>query len=834
MTTLDPTFTDALITLSGSNLTATHANNNSWHRTSSQTPHTTGKWVFEVTANTNGSTGAAGVQISVGVIDDANRLSSGYLGQFGTSEAGLFWDGRGITNNSFSPNPAGDDFPLAGDVVMVHVDLDAGVMYAKVNGGALVTSVPSFTPVGDIWAAIGLDGNASSATINFGATPFINTPEPGYNAWDAILGPVIVSGDITISWNVAEGLTAVPGTMEIRWDVYAFTVGELDVAWDVDALISPAPFVISWNVAESLESVSGQLKIMWNVEVELDVCRAFWVTKDGEGFWKGFKEHSACFSRGPLVNDQYGRYYLVRDDDVPRYTTFKVLELERRTRAQLVSSSYYRLGVPQPQKTPKVAPSGGTEDLTVDRSYVYTWVTAFGEEGPPSEPTVVSGADDGVWLVSNFDIDVPNASERLISTIRIYRTVTSNIGTVEYHFVAEIDFDDGDFSDDISTAIVGANFTLESANYFPPPEGLQNLVEHPNGFFLGNVGRDIYMSEPYLPHAWNPENTLSTLGDVVGFGVFGTSVVVGTKSYPYIVSGISPSSMVLTQHDTAEPCLSRYGIVSMPIGVYYPGPNGLILVNQNGFNTITEGLMTKEEWQSRYDPANIDAARYQNSYVAFYSEVDGFLFTPTDPLYTFVELTNDIPICGLQTDEYSGKTIMSTGTELYEWNPPTGANMNYVWESKEFDVPDPVNFGAFRIIHYGDPVPTDAQIDKWRAYNALRIVNPLGPINWNAVGAAKREYVDDLANDSPEWNQPLGGPVLYKVPEVGQPWPGTDLLTAEFYANDKLVHTKIIATDGMLRLPSGYKATRWRIRLTGSRKVKSVKIAETGRELRTV
>jgi hypothetical protein len=610
--------------------------------------------------------------------------------------------------------------------------------------------------------------------------------------------------------------------------------GTIEFPWDVDAVVGPGTIEFPWDVEESLPLTQGTFKVAWNVEQIQEICRAFRVIKEGSSFWKGFADKSAILTRGPLVNDTYFRYYLVQDGDVPRYTTHDVLELERRRKAQLVSNQYYRLGVPQPATSPSVVSSGGSVELTVDRSYVYTWVSGFGEEGPPSAPTVVSGADDGDWSISNFDVDVPHADERLINTIRLYRTITSSLGTVEFHFVADIAFSDGDFVDNVPTSSVSLNTTLESEFYFPPPPRLKGLVEHPNGFFIGFDGRDIHMSEPYRPHAWNPENILSTLGDIVGYGIFGTSVVVCTESFPYVMSGINPASMVLMQHDTAEPCLSRFGIVSMPNGVYYPGPNGLILVNNRGFNTITEGIITKEEWQSQYDPANIDAARYQNSYVGFYSGEDGFLFTPTDPLYTFIELDTFWTNCGIQTDEYSGKTLLCTGTSLLEWNPPTGANVQYVWESKEFDVAEPKNFGAFRIIYYGDPVPTAAEIQNWRDYNVLRIADPLGPINHNAVGDARDGFVPDGTNDTPEWRQPIGGAVLVPVPEVGQPWPGTDVLSVEFFANDQLVHTKVIDSTDMFRLPSGFKATRWRVRLTGSVKVKSVKIAETGKELRTV
>lgn len=630
------------------------------------------------------------------------------------------------------------------------------------------------------------------------------------------LGSVAVTSTLVLSWNVPGVVTS---TLALSWNVPGSVAGALELTYDV---------------AQAGNVVTSRLRITWNVAVIRDICRAYRVVKGGDSFWKGFAQKSAVLSRGPLVNDRYNRYYLVRDGDAPRYTTYDTLELERRIRAEFRPENYYRLGVPQPSSAPSVEASGGDDELTVDRSYVYTWVSAFGEEGPPSDPTVVSGADDGDWLVSGFDTAVPFANERLVNTIRIYRTVSSSFGTVDYHFVGEISFNDGDFLDNIPTNIVGAQNTLESTNWFPPPADLKGLVEHPNGFFIGFSGRDIYMSEPYRPHAWPQDYVLSTLGDIVGFGIFGTSVVVCTESFPYVMNGINPNSMVLTQHDTAEPCLSRYGIVSMPNGVYYPGPNGLMLVSSRGFDTITEKLMTREEWQSRYTPARIDAARYQNSYVAFYSDEEGFLFTPTDPLYTFVELNTYWTNCGIQTDEYSGKVILCDGQSVYEWNPPTGRNVKYVWQSKEFDVPEPKNFGAFRIIFYGDPVPDDATIQKWRDYNALRITDPLGPLNHNALGAARDGYVDDLVNDTEEWRQPVGGPVLYPVPEPGQPWPTQDTLTAEFFANDQLVHTKQITTTDMLRLPSGFKATRWKIRLTGSYKIKSLKMAETGRELRSV
>lgn len=633
-------------------------------------------------------------------------------------------------------------------------------------------------------------------------------------------GIVQVGTTIAFVWNVENGGIGVGTTIEFVWDVDALIFGGITLAWDV---------------AEALPIATSGLNISWQVEAIEPICRAYRAVKGDEGLWRGFSDRSAIMTRGPLVNDGFNRYYIVQDSDVPRYTTYDQLELDRLTRRELAPSNFLRLGVPQPQNAPDVSTAGGSGDpnLIVDRAYVYTWVSAYGEEGPPSDPRNQSGPDDGVWTISDFDIDVPFATERQITTIRIYRTVTSTFGTVQFHYVTDIAFGTNEFEDATSTQQVGSNFTLESTSWFPPPETLKGIVEHPNGFFVGFDGRDIYMSEPYRPHAWPPEYVRSTLGDIVGFGIHGTSIVVCTESFPYQLTGISPDSMVLTKNDTAEPCESRYGIVSMPFGVVYPGPNGLMLAGPNGIETITDKIITKEQWQTKYNPRGIDAARWQSSYVAFYSGEEGFLLSPADALYTFIELNEFWDNCGIQTDEYSGKVIIATGREIYEWNPPSGANATYVWESKEFDLPDPKNFGAFRAIFYGDPIPDDATIQKWRDYNAIRIQQPLGPVNWNTVNEAKK-VVPDGINDTRETRQPIDGPVCIPVPPVGEPWPNADTLQAEFLANDSVVATVDVDNDGMFRLPAGFKATRWRIRLTGEMKVKTVKMAETGKELKTV
>lgn len=62
---------------------------------------------------------------------------------------------------------------------------------------------------------------------------------------------------------------------------------------------------------------------------------------------------------------------------------------------------YYNLGLPAPDTVPDVAEQGapGT-DPVVTRNYVYTFVTQWGEEGPPSDPTAdATFASDSTWRI---------------------------------------------------------------------------------------------------------------------------------------------------------------------------------------------------------------------------------------------------------------------------------------------------------------------------------------------------------------------------------------------------------------------------------------------------
>jgi hypothetical protein len=188
------------------------------------------------------------------------------------------------------------------------------------------------------------------------------------------------------------------------------------------------------------------------------------------------------------------------------------------------SKEPWLLGIPAPSVVPSVSPSGGTGADTT-RAYVYTWVSAYGEEGPPSEPTTVTGQVDDTWAITltaaaGSDLG-DDGDDRYLTLVRIYRTVTSSAGVATYFFVAEQAISDTTYDDSASDATVAANDQLESTNWTAPPSDLQGFIRMPNGIVASWRESEIWFSEPYRPHAWPAAYVVTVDYPVVGLGVTG-------------------------------------------------------------------------------------------------------------------------------------------------------------------------------------------------------------------------------------------------------------------------------------------------------------------------
>jgi len=244
----------------------------------------------------------------------------------------------------------------------------------------------------------------------------------------------------------------------------------------------------------------------------------YWLTSEDEEW----------FVESPVPNDIWRRVYIA-GGEYPKYTAFNVALTGFDSSGSLFSepripTTTYRLGVPAPQGTPGVlnneAPDPTAPISTT--SYVYTFVTQYGEEGPPSFPTPLVSFVEGQTRTVSFP-NKPNGNYAFGdgSLIRVYRTATGSSAS-EFLFVKELPLATDEFIDDSETDDLGE--ALPSESWFRPldddltyaPDGpLKKIVMMSGGFLAGFAGRVVAFSEQYLPHAWDPSNALLTESNIV-------------------------------------------------------------------------------------------------------------------------------------------------------------------------------------------------------------------------------------------------------------------------------------------------------------------------------
>jgi hypothetical protein len=546
---------------------------------------------------------------------------------------------------------------------------------------------------------------------------------------------------------------------------------------------------------------------------------------DTQEFWQTFADPTVDVIRSVLLNDSYDRYYWCGATVAPTYNT--------RDRI-IAGDPAYILGVPRPTTAPTATiatPSGA--GLPEVRAYVYTFVSEFGEEGQPSDPVLITCDAADTVMLSGLEITVPDSASRSITGRKFYRTVVGNAST-SYYYIGEIaDMSTTTFLDDVADDVLVLNNILESVYWAEPPTDLEGWVLMPNGYMVGWKGKTICFSDPYRPHAWPVEYQISTEFEVVGMSVWGTALVVGTKSQPYLGQGVTPQSFTMQKMDAVEPCLSRRGMVSTVAGAYYPSLNGLVMVNAGGINVITTDILTKEEWED-YTPRNIFAAALGLQYIAFNSDNFGFVFNPTEPKTKLVELDFFDQVTAVHTDKYTGSVYITRSGRVFEWDPNSEERLFWRWKSKEYHLPKPINFGAVKIkfaVQAQAYVPDDTNSAYLQEFNDARILYPLNTLNSHVLNGPKSVDVDTMYFSWTE-NQnrgPLGGSELYNFSPPLNSQPAITRFRA--FAGGKLVYDNAITSEDIMRLPTGFKKDVWQFELASNANVYSLQIAETGKEL---
>ena len=259
------------------------------------------------------------------------------------------------------------------------------------------------------------------------------------------------------------------------------------------------------------------------------------------------------------------------------------------------------------------------------RYYVATYVTDWGWESAPSP------LSDAIELDQNDTVGVTVPAPPAGYGITHWRLYRSSAGTNEaaFLFVDEMLITTRTYEDTVPVDGLGEvcptfgwamppyREDKDSAAEVKPPRGvdpyLRGVVSMPNGIVAGFIDNFVAFCEPYAPYAWPVEYQITTEHPIVGLGVFGQTLFVGTMGYPYFISGSDSMSMSAVKLAVDQPCVSRRSIVALEQGVVYASPDGLCLASASGVQVVTAALFAREDWQA-LRPETIIAAAHEGVY----------------------------------------------------------------------------------------------------------------------------------------------------------------------------------------------------------------------------
>lgn len=519
----------------------------------------------------------------------------------------------------------------------------------------------------------------------------------------------------------------------------------------------------------------------------------------------------------------------------------------------------YQPGYPTPAAP--VVPAGGGATYI---AYFYTYVSRYGEEGEGSAIASIETYTVGSRQQVNT-IATPPSGHGLVTggtadpVVRVYRTADDGAGGSEFLMVCEAQwfsasdtYVQGDYvvySNDLwectnagghgPAAWNPANFTqgedvavadLESVTnptylWRACPDGTTNLRSHPNGFFCCSKGNRLLMSEPFYPHAWPEDYEISIDAQIVGLGIFGSTIVVATDAHLYTFSGPHPDSMY-KQKGPFQPCLSQRGVVETDLGVMFPSKEGFQMVNaESAPSNITADTFDPDDWDD-YELETLHGVWYNKAYYGFYKStsfegnikidfINGSITTGGDYHYAAYVSIDD----GIFRTIVDSSIINPSSLYISQWDADPTRFRNYQYKSKRYVTQKAVNFAVAQVI-------IDLEWYEELLVEAGGDLEALNATTWTTTSWGYQ--MGGPINDWEPNEQDINGDDLYSLASLGI----QSYVDFKVYVAGVLKFTKQVSTCDAFKLPRGFKNKQWEWEVVGMIPVKRVSMASSMEELK--
>lgn len=303
--------------------------------------------------------------------------------------------------------------------------------------------------------------------------------------------------------------------------------------------------------------------------------------------------------------------------------------------------AYTKLGVPTPPSPPSAY---GTESCSREsdaRSYVYTYVNDWGEEGAPSPASNILTVADGTTVTVSGIAFPPSGYG--IRYANIYRSATGfrdvdgkqQKPLTDYFYVGTVEFPATTFTD--NALMASLSMALTTHKYRMPPEGLSNITRLEGVARLaGTVRNKVYLSENFQPHNWPVKYELTLESTIIHMKALDQKLYVTTDTNPYLIDVSNCDDTKCTPvtdlgvHIPDISCGYASSAIITPHGLIYSSPLGVTLIDPSGkWHILTSKWFSERDW-AQVQP---DTARF-----GYY---EGFLFIITNAVSFILDINGD-------------------------------------------------------------------------------------------------------------------------------------------------------------------------------------------------
>jgi len=503
-------------------------------------------------------------------------------------------------------------------------------------------------------------------------------------------------------------------------------------------------------------------------------------------------------------------------------------------------------------------------------AYFYSYVSRYGEEGPGSGIADISTYTVGSRQQVN-DITYPNAEDEHLITkvgtnrpkVRVYRTADDGAGgaaflkvcdaywfdQTETYVAGEYVFYGGGGTYDLYECTVGGTgtwaggthtfvqgeqvavadlgTTAEAYLYRRCPDGLDNLRSHPNGFFVASKGNTLYFSEPFAPWAWPEDYEIPLDTQIVGLGVYGTTVVVATDGNTYTFTGPHPNSLY-KQRLGMHPCLSQRAVVETDLGVMFPAKAGFWLVAADSApKNVTAEMFKPEDWED-YELEAMHGAWYNQAYYGFYKTADYQGNIVIDFLNGSITGGGDYHYAtNVSYEDGTFRTIFESNLttpsvlNICKWDNDPTSYRNYTFKTARYVLEKPANFKVAQLI-----LDTDWYADVLTA--AGGDLETLNSTTWASNPATNwGDMMEGPINDACANCQDVNGDLLFNTTNLGL----QDYVEFKVYVDGDLKWSRQVDNSKMFKLPRGFKHKKWEFEVVGMVPCKRITIATSTEEI---